>query len=204
VSTAARTTELPDNLRPQLTARLATITLRSQVDHVTSGAWARTLTAAVTDPVIRTDWIDHISFQLKTLPADDAEKQWRRWMRAYWKDRLAGTPVILTTEEASAMAAWVVHLTASADDGAQLATEHPAGIPPHSDLLRQAAERASQAPAAMARLLGHLLRGTQPAFYDCQALQQIVQELHSQPAPPDIRTLLEQAVRLCGPASVAP
>jgi hypothetical protein len=188
VNTAARITEFPDNLRPQLTARLATIALRSQGDHVTRGAWARTLTAAVAAPV-RTDWIDQISFQLKTLPADDAENQWRRWMRPYWKDRLAGIPVILTTEEASAIAAWVVHLTASADDGAQLATEHPAGIPPHSDLLRQAAEKANQAPSAMARLLGHLLQGTQPPFYDCQALQQIVQELRNQPAPPDMSTL---------------
>lgn len=203
VHTAERSTEFPDNLRPQLTARLATIALRSQVEHVTSGGWARELTAAATAPV-RTDWLNQISFQLRTLPADDVEKLWHRWMRAYWKDRLAGTPVLLTIGEASAMAAWVVHLTTSADDGAQLATDHPAGIPQHSDLLRQAAEKVGQAPSAIARLLGHLLQGTQPPFYDCQALRQIVQEMRNQPAPPDMSTLLEQAVRLCGPDAIAP
>jgi hypothetical protein len=141
--------------------------------------------------------MNQIGRQLSTLPADDVEQNWRRWMRPYWESRLASVPNQLTTEEASAMAAWVVYLTESAEDGTRLATAHPAGITQHSRLLHElTSQRIAQAPASIARLLGHLLQGTQRPFYDCYEIQRIVKVLSSDPAPADITAIREQAVRL--------
>ena len=182
-------------LRRQLSLHLATIALHSELDSPADG-WIKTFTASVSAD-IRTDWMNQICWQLRDLPAAATEHQWQRWMRGYWAGRLASVPADLTEQEASAMAAWVIYLTDSIEDGVALATEHAASLVAHSQVLQDLTEeRISPAPNAIARLLTHLLRRTKQPFYDCHALRQIVEILRKQPEPADVTGIAEQAVRL--------
>ena len=201
VQTAAHIAEFSDGIRQRLYGHLADIALRSNLDLVASG-WLRSFTTTV-GVAVRVGWMNHIGWQLHILPAQVIEQQWNRWMRPYWQDRLASRPIQLTTQEASAMAAWVIYLTSSQDEGTDLATAHPAGIPLHSRLLRDVTSaRISQSSMAIARLLAHLLHDTEQPFYDCHEIQRIVQALQDNPGSADVTAIREQALRLgCQDAS---
>lgn len=146
--------------------------------------------------------MNQVAWMLRELPAEAVEHQWKRWMRQYWEDRLDSVPVQLTLKEASAMAAWVVHLTDSIEVGVGLATAHPAALGEHADLLHDVDdERLDRAPTAYAKLLAHLLRGTQPPFWGGYYLARIVSRLRDQPKPVEIHAIVEEAMRLgCGDA----
>jgi hypothetical protein len=191
---AAHASELPDNLRRRLDGHLADIALRSGIDLLANG-WLSRFTST-TPPETRVGWMNHVGFALSQLPSETAEQQWDRWIREYWRNRLASNPVQLTTSEASAMAAWTIYLTSSVEEATSLVTAHPAGIAPHSRLLRDLTnERIHQEPSALARLLAHLLRWTETPFYGCDEIQRILQAMEG--AEPSATTpLREQAVRL--------
>jgi hypothetical protein len=57
-------------------------------------------------------------------------------------------------------------------------------------------ERAGRAPAAYARLLGHLLSHTNRPFWYCDDLSVIVAELRGHADDTDIRRIREHALRL--------
>jgi hypothetical protein len=141
--------------------------------------------------------MNQIGWDLSTLPTDTIEQLWRSWMRTYWKDRLASVPAQLSVQEASAMATWVVYLTDSLEEGITIATTAPAGITQHSRLLHElTSERINHAPSPIARLVGHLLRNTQPPFHQCDEIQRITQDIASTPAATDLTLIREQALRL--------
>jgi hypothetical protein len=125
--------ELRDEPRRQFSAHLAGVALSSEIDPL---EWMRTftVTAGVAD---RIEWMNHVAWMLQELPPEAIEHQWQRWMRQYWQDRINSIPVQLTTEEASAMAAWVVHLTESIEDGVTLALAHAPGFDEHTDILHR-------------------------------------------------------------------
>lgn len=185
--------ELRGDLRRELASHLATVALFSQLELLT---WMRRYTARA-EVAQRVDWLEHITWLLADLPADAVERQWRRWMKTYWEDRLNSIPLPLTTDEASVMAAWAVYLTDSIDEGVTLATARPAGLRMHSTTLRHiTADRVHHAPAAFAKLVAHLLRGTQSSFYGCDPLARIVEKLRGAAASEDIRTIINEALRL--------
>ena len=194
VKAASRAAEFPDDLRQQLSSHLAAIALHNP-DPAVSG-WARTLTASV-DVSVRVAWMNQIGWYLPDLPADAVEQHWRDWMRTYWQGRLASVPTQLTIQEASAMATWVMYLTDSLEEGITLATRMPAGITQHSRLLHElTSERIGRAPSPIATLVGHLLRSTQPPFYECDEIRRIMQGLADRAAPADLTAIREQALRL--------
>jgi Domain of unknown function (DUF4020) len=117
---AKHVTDFREELCQQLYLHLATVALHSELDSPADG-WIKTFTATVS-PAARTDWMNQVCWRLRDLPADAVEHQWQRWMRGYWADRLASVPAQLTDQEASAMAAWVIYLTDSVEDGVTLAT----------------------------------------------------------------------------------
>jgi Domain of unknown function (DUF4020)/SIR2-like domain len=192
--------EFTDELRRQLSLHLAGVAVSSEVDPITTG-WVRTFTTSV-DTEVRTEWMHQVGWLLREMPAEAVEHQWERWMRRYWQDRLVSVPIQLTLEEAAAMACWVIYLTSSVADGVALATAYPARLLQRSDLLHDLTdERVARAPAAVAALLAHLLRGNQQPFYDCYFLRDVVRRLREQPTPADVTAILGQAVRLgCGDA----
>ncbi|MEV5898330.1 hypothetical protein [Nonomuraea fuscirosea] len=185
--------ELREDLRRELASHLATVALFSQLELL---PWMRQYTAR-TEVTQRVEWLEHITWLLADLPADGVERQWRRWMQSYWQDRLNSIPRPLATDEASAIAGWAVYLTDSIDEGVTLATMRPAGLRMRSSTLRQVtADRIDHAPAQFAKLVAHLLRGTQPPFYGCDSLAGIVAQLRGEAAPEHIRTIIEEALRL--------
>jgi Domain of unknown function (DUF4020)/SIR2-like domain len=194
IHAAARIEEFPDNLQRQLYQHLSAVALQAP-DPATS-EWARALTARV-DVDVRIAWMNQIGWHLSTLPADAVGQHWSCWMQTYWKDRLASIPTALTTQEASAMATWVLYLTSSLEEGITLAIAIPAGISQHSRLLHElTSERIEQASTVFAKLISHLLQGTRPPFYYCHEIQRIMQEIGNNAHPADLTAIREQALRL--------
>jgi hypothetical protein len=194
IQAATRAADFPDNLRRQLYGHLSAVALHTP-DPATRGR-ARILTASV-EVTVRVAWMDQIGWHLATLPAGAVEQHWRSWMQQYWEDRQASIPTQLTTEEATAMAPWAICLTESLEEGVRLATATPAGLAEHSLLLQKlTSERIDQAPSPIAKLVSHLLRGTQAPFYYCHEIQRIVHELTNGAEAEDLSTIREQALRL--------
>ncbi|MGI5521836.1 SIR2 family protein [Micromonospora sp. CA-259024] len=192
LATAGRIGQFREDIGHQIPEQLAAVAVFSDTAPTADG-WARTFTRT-TDTKTRVEWLRRVGWLLAELDADAVEHQWSRWMRPYWEDRLKSTPIELTVDEASAMATWAVYLTKSVGDGVALAQQHSAHLDRHSRFLDDLAERISQAPTDFAELLVHLLRGTQPPFYDGYQLSAMVRSLRS--AAVDVNPIIEQAVRL--------
>jgi hypothetical protein len=157
--------------------------------------WLRTIIPTV-DPAERVDWIHQVTFRLVHMSPPAVEQQWHRWIRPYWQDRLASVPVEMTVEEASAMAAWTLRLTESSEQGITLATAYPCGIDENSNFLHDLnGDPLDRDPVGFARLLAHLLAGTQPPFYSWY-LQHIIPKVRDHAGVSDMRTITEEALRL--------
>lgn len=182
-----------DDLRRQFAEHLTAVALYSEIDP---GTWTASFTT--TAPAReRVEWLNHIAWELDRLDADMRQKQWNRWMRGYWTRRLDSIPLPLTFEEASALAGWVVKLEEQEiPEAVALAVAAPAGLPPHGHVLHDLNERVERAPAAYARLLGHLLSGTTPPFWECHYLPEIAARLQGHADEADIRRIREQGLRL--------
>ena len=141
--------------------------------------------------------MNQVEWMLKELPVDAVERQWQRWIRQYWQDRLDSIPVQLTAEEATALAPWAVYLTESIANGVNLATVRPAGFSEHTDVLGDIDENLlNRAPAEFAKLIAHLMRGTVAPFWRCHELARIVPALRDCAALSDINAIVEEALRL--------
>lgn len=191
IQAAVHAAELPERLHQQLYRHLSAVALHNPDASTTQ--WAKTLTFSV-DVAFRTTWMNQLGWDLSLQPPEAVEQHWLTWMQAYWDERLAGIPRKLDETEASAMAAWVIYLTDSLEEGIARATAVPAGITQHSRLLRGlTSQRIDRAPTAIAAFVGHLLTYTQPPFHDCDQVHRIIQELGDMTGVKEIR---EQAIRL--------
>jgi hypothetical protein len=192
LATAPHIEAFGDEMRRQYTEHLATVALYSEVDP---GTWTAQFTRSAPDR-IRVDWINHVATALNRLDSEGIHQQWDRWMRHYWAQRIESIPRILTFDEASALAAWAVKLEDSIDEAVDLAVAVTAGVPQHGLVLHDLKDHVQRAPAAYARLLGHLLVGTSPPFWDCHYLAEIVPELRDSADEADVRRIREQGLRL--------
>jgi hypothetical protein len=181
-----------DEIHRQLATHLSGVALYSEINPLT---WAADFTTAAPEPQ-RVEWINQITWMLDRLDADARQQQWNRWMRDYWARRLDSIPLRLTTEEASALAGWVVYLDDSIADAVDLAVATAAGLEQHGDVLRDLNKYVQRAPAEYARFLAHLLAGTNPPFWGCHYLPGIVLQLRGQADEHDIRRIREQSLRL--------
>ncbi|MGW5918110.1 DUF4020 domain-containing protein [Nocardia fluminea] len=185
--------EFPKDLQQQYCLHLARVALYSELE---AAPWIRLLTATV-EPPIRVEWINQIAWMLKDMPPDAVEHQWNRWMQRYWQDRLNSIPRQLTHGESSAMASWIVPLTNSMGQGVALATAYAAGINEHDGILHELdGEPISRAPAECAKLIAHLLRGTQQPFWGCHYLKQILPKIRGTADANDLQDIVQEALRL--------
>jgi hypothetical protein len=192
LDTARNIEAFGDELQRQLADHLAAVALYSEVDP---GTWVANFTRNTPDRV-RVEWLNQVAWMLDRLDADARHRQWSRWMRDYWAQRLDSIPLRLTFEEASAMAGWVVSLEDAIDEAVDLAVAAPAGIQQHGNVLHDLSKHVERAPAAYARLLGHILGGTNPPFWDCHYLQDIVARLRGRADEEAMRRVREQGLRL--------
>jgi hypothetical protein len=191
LTAAERIDQFRNDIGRLIPDHLAAIAIFGDNDPIPAG-WARTFTRTA-DTETRTVWLERVGWLLAEMDADAVEHQWTRWMRQYWTDRLSSTPMALTDDEASAMAAWAVYLTDSVEEAVTLAQQHAAHILPHSRFLDDLPERVGRAPTHFAALVVHLLRNTQPPFHDAYQLQDVVQALRH---AVDVTPIIEQAVRV--------
>lgn len=194
VEAARHRDELSTEARRRLWEHMAAIALHSDLDPQ---SWIRTLTTTV-DLADRVAWMSLVGRQLARLPEAAIENQWHRWMSPYWKERLDSVPAKMTLEEASALSVWVVYLTHSIAEGVDLATRHDAGLGDHAELLQELARdgRVDRAPRLYARLVAHLLRGTQAPFWGGNYLEATIGQLNASADPADIHSIAEEATRL--------
>jgi hypothetical protein len=192
LDTARHIEGFADEMRGQFAEHLAAVALYSEIDP---GTWAAQFTRTAPDRV-RVEWLNHVGWALDRLDADVRDRQWNRWMRDYWAQRLDSIPQRLTFEETSALAGWVVNFETAINEAVDLAVAAPAGLEQHGHVLHDLSKHVERAPAAYARLLGHLLTGTKPPFWDCHYLQAIVAGLRGRAKEEDIRRIREQGLRL--------
>ncbi|MFN8629833.1 MAG: DUF4020 domain-containing protein [Chloroflexota bacterium] len=176
----------------RLAEHLAAVSLYSEVHPST---WTAEFTRAAS-PSLRVEWIDQVSWMLGKMDDDVAQRQWARWMRRYWTDRLDSVPVRLTLEESSAIAAWAAHSAAVIEDAVGLALRSPSALEAHGGVLFQIRERAGEAPAAYAQLLAHLLAGTQRPFWGCDMVHEILGKTRAHASEQVIRQIREESLRL--------
>jgi len=192
IDTARNIDNFADDMPGRFAEHLAALALYSATDP---GTWTAQFTRIAPDRV-RVMWLDHVGWVLGQLDAEVVTQQWNRWMRGYWAQRLASIPLTPTFEEASALAGWVIHLEDAVDEAVDLAVAAPAGLEQHGGLLGDLREKLQRAPAAYARLLGHLLSNTAAPFWDCHDLQEIVAGMRDQADEEDIRRIREHGLRL--------
>lgn len=179
--------------RQRLLQHLAGVAVYSETDPL---PWIKTFTAKV-DTHFRKEWMNQVAWTLADLPSEAVEHRWQRWMRQYWTDRIASIPLVLTTEEASAMASWVVHLTDSIEEGVDLAVASPASLDGNRTFLRSLKDaQLDQYPAQFARLLGHLLEDVGEPFWGCLELKRIVLRTSAQASTDDLTSIVNAALRL--------
>lgn len=114
----------------------------------------------------RIAWANEVAEHLQRMSGPEVEEQWSRWMCQYWEARLVSVPRMLSFQEASAMAAWVVYLTESVRQGVELVVKQPAGFTERTFIThRLSDERIQHAPNDFARLVIHLLTNAELPFY---------------------------------------
>jgi hypothetical protein len=193
LDTARRADEFRGDQRRQLFSNLAALALVAGHDPL---PWLRTLTSS-TNVECRVEWMNQVAWMLNDLTSEEVEHQWQRWIKPYWEGRLHSIPRELTTEETSAMAPWVIFLTESIDEAVELATKRLAGLSEHDRLLYKLdSNLLKKSPTSIAKLVAHLLTGTEKPFYGCYHLSKIVDAIRGEAQEEDIAIIAEQAHRL--------
>jgi hypothetical protein len=87
----------PDRLARQFVLLSSTITASGLFD-VNSDGWLTQLIRTL-NPKQRALWTRNLARQFKKIPSESRHKAWEEWVRAYWRNRLAGSPDSIGTEE---------------------------------------------------------------------------------------------------------
>ena len=183
----------------QLGRQLATVALKSSLDPK---GWLPTLTTDA-PTVLQLAWIRSVGRQLRDMDPKEASAQWSRWIREYWTGRIDSLPRPLTTDEASAMALWVLGLPDDRPAAVELVERTNAGLVKDDRVLmhltgsRREHEDLTRDPETWARYLVHLLRGTtDPPWALDHYLREIVGVLRPVAPSTLLTELIEEAMRL--------
>jgi hypothetical protein len=186
---------LTDNRRRRLLGQFASLAIGGDDDPQD---WLHNFTMRATS-TDRAEWAEQVAHHLRNSPTEIAERQWDRWMRTYWQNRLAGVPRGMTVEEATAMTEWTLYLTDSMLEGIPLALQHDLAPGEHTLILHVLAQdnRIARAPEQFARLVAHFLAGATKPFWAGYDLPTIIAQLRSAGVLEElIRPIEEQADRL--------
>lgn len=188
-----------DEAVAQLGRQLATVALKSSLDPK---GWLPTLTTDAPS-VLQLAWIRSVGRQLGEMDPKDASAQWTRWIREYWTGRIDSLPRPLTTDEASAMALWVLGLPDDRLAAVELVERTNAGLAKDDRVLMHLTgsgrehEDLTRDPQIWTRYLVHLLRGTtDPPWALDHYLREIVSALRPVAPPRLLTELIEEAMRL--------
>lgn len=158
--------------REKFCGHLASIALFSSRSPVRDG-WVHEFLKRVGEEG-RASWANRLGAQLGALDATAAQEVWDTWLSDYWRERNEGVPVPLSLGEKEYMVLWPLAL----EPVFEAAVDRVCGMPPpppgdtrlYYDLAQT--KLADTHPAAVARLLDHLLPYATQPFYAKKQLQQ--------------------------------
>ncbi len=147
---------------------------------------------------LREAWADRVASRLSDLTVEESSQQWLRWIDQYWTGRTQSVPLPLTVAEASKMARWVLGLPNERTEAIGLVKQSPAGFFPHGSIpARLTKEDLAADTVTWTNFITHLLRKTPEPTWDLHHyLPQIVKDLKKAHPPPDLATLIDEAMRL--------
>ena len=155
---------------------------------------------AVVKLATRVTWAAAMRSVVGGLDDDSKTNLWRRWLKAYWQERLQGRPVPLSAAETGEMVEWATYFGPVFSEVVDLICKSP-----YPDLGQSMAyyglaesELLKKYPDAFAELLYFLAAGEKNRpVYDLDQLYKAVEELVDLvPKHPRIRPLCDELARL--------
>lgn len=156
----------------------------------------------------RLAWAGRMSFLLGSLDEDARVDLWRRWLRAYWRNRQDGIPVALEQKEMEVMVTkWTMLLGPVFRDAVDVVCRTPyMASSGHTLLWWEWAELplAAEEAQSTARFVNHVLKGCEPPFRNCEDIEKFLRTLRGGGAEGSVmRSICEEMARLgCGNAEV--
>ncbi|MBI2909437.1 MAG: DUF4020 domain-containing protein [Chloroflexi bacterium] len=196
--TFAHVADLGD-MRHRLSEHLANIAVFGS-SHPLHEDWLKSFLLEV-EPEDRIRWASQLGFALRSLDDGSAQHLWNRWLAKYWNQRITGVPLPLAPDEAEEMIEWSVNLEPVFAEVVERICRSPAPILRESShrLFRQLDKKdyAVKYPAALTRLLRHLLPLARQPFWGCPAVEQMVRKLANSMVPrQELRQICDEMARL--------
>ncbi|OBJ53404.1 hypothetical protein A9W95_18250 [Mycobacterium sp. 1423905.2] len=195
VPATSHTDDLDTHGQRNLPRLLAAIAIQSDIEP---RSWIRGLITKSSVPN-RVVWAQAIRFQIDALGPKAVEKQWERWMRDYFSDRVSSVPRTLDPTEATAMAGWIPFLTDSMPAAIDMVLQvDTAGFSLHDLFFRDLSDdRIARAPEKVAELVHHLLKSTDGQFFGGHEIQRVYEVFKSASVSSHIlHKVAEEAIRL--------
>ena len=130
------------------------------------------------DAEARRKWAQHIGWRLAKLQSADAESNWERWIKDYWRGRLKALPRSLGKDETGEMLSWVLPSGALFPEAVELLVESPSlfkgafffrGLKDSPVLTAH--------PAAASRLVAHVLTHLDGPVVVCDDIGAVIETL---------------------------
>lgn len=189
-------TMFDESKRRRFCELVAGIAVRSSIPGI-GIEMAKGLVSAA-DDTSRASFASAMESVLGQIPPDVAVARWDAWIKDYLADRVAGVPRPLSQDEATEAAGWLLHLGDRFPDAVALAVKTPAALGEHSDVLYRLKDTdlLITYPHDVVKLVTQLARHTEPPFWGCSFLADIVDRVRSTVDRTLLTRLVEQALRL--------
>ncbi|MCU6479001.1 SIR2 family protein [Arthrobacter sp. A2-55] len=192
----SRLPQLWPRLEDMFCKHLASIAVYSEINPVDAGWISKFI--AHSAPTTRLKFAVQIGQWLRIAPPETVVARWNDWIRTYWRQRLASTPLALDHEESDAMAGWIPYIGDNFPEGVQLVLSRPVGLGQNRPLLISLDENstAERFPQQCAALVAHVLRGTERPFYGEFGLDRLVLKMKPFLTNDELSPIVEEALRL--------
>jgi len=198
-----RLSQALSGMRDRFCEHLADIAIYGSVDPLGDG-WLRRFISE-TDAQSRASWANRMASGLRGVKRESVRQLWHDWIDFYWSQRTTGIPLPLALEETEAMLAWAIPLEPVFPLVVERICSTPAPALEHTRLYHQLLEQglASSYPAALARLLRHLLpSAAEPFHHLCADVEHLVRQLAGSTADRgDLVAVCNQLARLGCPSA---
>lgn len=137
----------------------------------------------------------YVERQLRNLDETRQLDCWRRWLQAYWENRLQGVPAPLESREIERMLDWLPHLPAVFSDAVALAVRMPSITFEHLSVIYDLGESEipKRYPNEVAQLLIYLRKSGSPSHI-WHRVEKVIDELRQSDLSPALNLGLEELI----------
>ena len=148
---------------------------------------------------IRKEFAAEIGDHVRTMDDSQIEQWWKRWLRDYWRGRLAGKPKPLEAAEIEIMVEWLPDLAAVFSEAVELAIQMSSVPLGHGMLIHEIAQEEiwREHPIEVAKLLIHVGESDSPHYVWDGGLE-LITHVRETDLPPDLDRGLEELVARLG------